>query len=217
MPTEVNCPGCKATIAATPVTVLDNDSADLQPLFDGTLNRLHCADCDRDFVLDVPLIFRDTEKRQLIYCLPRDADAPLTEALGEMDTLFTQVFGELPAGELPVCRLTISRPQFIEKIAILQQGLDDRVLELAKRQLYDHSPGLTLESHDLLFDFRESDEESVNFIAFSRDSGEAAYTLSLRREDYDDMARHFLEIPGQESELNACFDGFYVNARPAAR
>ena len=112
----VVCPHCghKSSAYVTSVIRHDDDKA-LEALFKGTLNRVHCPECHNDFLVNKTLIYRDDEHPFIAYYidLPDDADIHTYER--EIDVMATEAAMNENL-ERPTVRLTVTLPDFIEKI-----------------------------------------------------------------------------------------------------
>jgi hypothetical protein len=90
-----------------------------QELLTGTLHAFTCGKCGHAAAIARTLLYRDRAKGVMIHWIVQPD--PVT-------TSGMQVRYE----DSPVCRLVRSRDDLLEKIRILDDGLDDRVVELAK-------------------------------------------------------------------------------------
>lgn len=213
----LQCPKCQGAFPFAPKTVLRPATAELTALLQGKLNRVHCPHCQHQYLHSEALLFRDDAQRYLVYYLPKQFFSELSEALEKLEVLYEGIFGELPPADQPRCRLTIARNQFIEKIVIHQHGLDDRLVEYVKYQLFQRSPGLSAEKHDVLYDFQGTTPELIQFIVFDRSTGQPDYALSFKRETYDELRAYFLESPEMEAELNQLFPQRFVHVEELVR
>jgi len=124
----------------------------------------------------------------------------------------------------PTVRLVFAREDFLEKIALQRQGLDDRLVEYAKFQLFQNTGGAALlpERHRLLYDFSRSDEEKMQFAVFDRQTHQVSAALHLPQEDYHKMALEFAANEHLQRELERLFpdclvsvDRLYSEGQPA--
>jgi len=201
---DLQCPKCRATIRHTPAGVLRPGSAELRALLRGQLNRVRCGGCGFEYLHPAPLLYRDDERCCLIYHLPRQLGAP-EEALKRLLALATELFAELPEDARPACRLATSRNQFLEKIVLLHQGLDDRLVEYVKYQLFQHSPGLSSDAHDVLYDFEASNDTELRFVVYERANGQPRFALSFQRATYNELREYFLDTPEMVGELDRLY------------
>lgn len=189
-------------------TVRPGESA-LDELFHGELNKAVCSHCGTEFLLQVPVVFRDDEGRYLVYCLPVDNKHADQQVEDQMESLTDEVFSEFDTEDVPDCRLTLNRRQFIEKIAIHLKGLDDRLIEYVKYQLYQKGEIDAVRS-ELLYDFSDNDPTRIQFLIFDRETGEASAGADLPREVYDELAETFLSDEGLAEEVEKLFPSYNV-------
>lgn len=209
----VHCPHCQALQAIDPVSVLRPDDKALGDLLRGTLNQVVCAACGTRFLVNVPLVFRDDARRHVVYFMPLDDPRTWPEAEEQMAHLTETVFADADedAEELPEIRLTVTRKAFIEKIELHLHGLDDRLIEYLKFQLYNN-PDNAIDPvrHELLYNFSAPADENVSFILFDRETGQATAGADLPRALIDELSETLLGAGGVADELRGLFPGFYV-------
>lgn len=211
----VECPTCDAPLRATPVTVLRPHSDALRQLFKGQLNRVTCDACHTSFVLDVPILYRDDATRFLVYFVsPPDSDK-WPECERQMQRVTAQVFSPESGQEPPSCRLVTDRSALIEKIALHERGLDDRIVEYVKYQLFSNpnrEHRLDPVRHRLLYDF-SSDAEGTNlaFIVFDRERGRATAGAHIPMDVYREVAETFMGSLKMRDELQSLFPGYVVS------
>lgn len=206
----VDCPKCQSPVPVELVTQLKPESPELDALMRGRLNRATCPGCAHEFLCDTPVLFRDDRARYVVYYLPRSTVSTVEQAITLTTQLYDTVFAELAVPLRPECRLALTRNHFIEKIALHQQGLDDRLVEYIKYQLYEHSEGLEYAKYELLFNFGDISEEQLNFMAFDRSNGQVAFMLGFRNEDYEDLEESLLTSPESATQLDDLFMGTFV-------
>ncbi len=209
---EVSCPQCGASQEVEPITVLTPDDDELEALFKGHLNQVLCEQCEAAFMLRIPLLFRDDDDRFMVYYLPLDDRTKRAEVEKQMATVTQSIFGDTPPDERPELRLVMTLRRFIEKIAIHMHGLDDRIVEYVKYQLYRH-PEQRIDPvrTELLYDFSQDDPDKLAFILFDRERGEAEAGTHLSLSLYDELAESFLQDEEMRSELNDLFPGYMVS------
>ncbi len=211
--TQVPCPKCSVQQTVEPVsTIRREDSITLEKLFRGQLNKVHCSECGAVFVLEIPILFRDDAARSLIYYMPVPDRKAWEEAEKQMQQMADVVFGEETDMAVPECRLTVSRPQFIEKIAIHVHGLNDRLIEYIKYQLFRQKEG-SVDSirHELLYDFSGSGQDKLAFVIFDRETSKAVAATHLPTEVYEELEETFGTSLSMKEELKELFPGYYVN------
>ena len=209
---EINCPACSQPNTIEPVSVIHEGTPELKELFAGTINKVECLSCSKNFLVEIPLIYRDDSKHYLVYCISLPRDEQLEDLIEQMDALYQMTYEELGLQDKPLCRLTISRRDFIEKIAIHQHGYDDRLIEYIKYQLFGHSKrGLDSSTMELLFDFTNSNDDHLSFFAFDLNTGKPIYSLEFSSQDYRNLVNYFLSTEEMEKKLNQLFKKHYVH------
>lgn len=194
----------------SPVNTLHPGDVALKELLRGALNRVTCTSCATEFLLDIPMVFRDDESRFLVYLTDADAGDKWQEAEAQMRTLTEGIFaGE---GDLPECRLTFTRKAFIEKILLHMHGLDDRIMEYVKYQLY-RRPGSDIDPvrNELRYDFSSNGDDLLAFIVFDRESGRATAGAHIPMDVYRELVDMFRQDDGVQTELDLLFPGPYVS------
>ena len=209
---EINCPACAHPNTFEPVSVIKKGTLEQKELFKGNINKVNCSSCSRNFLVEIPLIYRDDSKHYLIYNIAVSEEEQLEDLIEQVDTLYRMTYEDFGFEDKPKCRLTTSRRDFIEKIAIQQQGYDDRLIEYIKYQLFGHSKrGLDSSRMELLFDFTNSNAEHISFLAFERNTGKPLYSMEFLGQDYGNLERYFLGSQEMEKKLNQLFKKYYVN------
>jgi hypothetical protein len=211
----VECPKCQAPQEVEPVTVLQPGAKALKELFRGALNRVTCSGCGTVFILDVPILYRDDAARFLVYLLTSVDPKNWAEGEKQMQQVTAKVFSQEKGLQPPTCRLVTDRSALIEKIALHERGLDDRIVEYVKYQLFSNPSQenrLDPVRQRLLFDF-SADPEGPNlaFIVFDRESGRATAGAHIPTEVYREVAEAFTTSLKMREELEALFPGYYVS------
>lgn len=209
---SVACPKCGTVLDTVVTTTLLPGSPDIKALFAGTLNRPECPHCGTLFLIDEPLVYRDTASAFIAYqvAMPDDGDTSAIEQ--EIDCMATDISSREET-ERPTVRATFTRSDFIEKIALRSAGYDDRLVEYAKFQLFKNIPEKQLNQnrHRLLFDFSNQDEDKIVFIVFDRELNKPVSQVHLPSSDYLALLDEFLNSPELMLELDALFPSCYVS------
>ena len=216
---ELTCPKCGAAQPGAKVTTVlrPGDADALAALLKGTLNVFTCAKCDTPFRLDSPVLYRDDARRGLIYFTPGESVETLERAEKQvtelLETLLASGAGTPAAGETPAitCRLTLTRSQFIEKVMLWRNELDDRIVEYVKCQLLNKKDGqYDPVRMELFYDFSQPDAANLTFLILDRESGRAAAGAHVPMELYTELAATFLNDAALRAELDKLFPGYYV-------
>jgi hypothetical protein len=211
----IECPQCQAPQEVLPVTVLRPHTRAVQDLFKGILNRVTCGACGAVFVLDVPVLYRDDAARFMVYFISTSDPSEWAAGERQMQEVTAKVFSQAPGLEPPTCRLVFDRSTLIEKIALHQRGLDDRIVEYVKYQLLRNSSlehRLDPVRHRLLYDFSADPEgENLAFIVYERESGRATAGAHIPMDVYREVAETFTTSMKMREELAALFPGYHVS------
>lgn len=210
---ELACPGCGARFSFEPVTVITPDSPHLEELAAGTLNCVECPQCGKRLNIPVRLLYRDVEDPCMIVQGRAVTDpAEMAAAANELDESATAAAQH--AGTVrPKVRLVFARPEFIEKIHLHRNGMDDRLVEFAKYQLFNGGAGDAIDprQHRLLYDFSQSDEEKLSFIVFNRKTGRPIRVLQVPMQEFQQLEEEISINPTLLKELERVFPGCRVD------
>ena len=211
-PRSVACPKCGTVVDTSVVSTLLAGSDQLKALFAGTLNRPECPECGTLFLIDKPLVYRDTASAFIAYqvAMPEDGDTSAIEQ--EIDCMATDISSSEET-ERPTVRVTFTRSDFIEKIALRNDGYDDRLIEYAKFQLLKSldSEELNHRRHRLLFDFSNQNPDIIAFIVFDRENNQPVSRVHVQHGDYDALLEEFTSSTQLMLELDALFPSCYVS------
>jgi len=211
---KITCPSCGQAAIGTICRVLTPDCPELRILFSGKLNVFNCANCGKTYQVAVEqLIYKDSEYAYLLiqHQPPQDA-ADTTKIIREVDLMATEAAQQLQQPR-PTVRLVFTREIFLEKIALHRGGLDDRLVEYAKFQLFQNTGGASLlpDRHRLLYDFSRSDEEKMQFVVFDRETHQISAALHLPQDDFHKMALEFAANDALQQELDRLFPDCLVS------
>ncbi|MBO4513243.1 MAG: hypothetical protein J5746_10785 [Victivallales bacterium] len=211
---KVKCPDCGKTVAISVTNLIDaGDTVRLKELFSGSLNSGICPGCGRKVAVPCDLTYKDVNPPFILFELPRDDETPVEEIELKMDELATEIFAKanLPR---PTVRITFSRADFIEKIAIRRMGFDDRLLEFAKLQLFRtvEEPQLMQSRHRLLLDYSHCTDEILAFLIYDLEDGKFVNSLHVPMEEFKSLVHSYENDREAQLELEAAFPGCYVSA-----
>ncbi len=210
---ELACPNCEARFSVEPVTQLEPDSPYLSALVAGTLNCVECPQCHNHLNIPLRLVYRDPVRPFMVVHEVKKVSAEMRKAVAQqLDEEATAAAVEAKLLR-PTVRLVWTRQDFIEKIFLHQNGLDDRVVEYAKYQLFNGGADGAINgaSHSLLYDFTQKDPEQLVFLVFERSSGRPIRILQVPMAEYQRMAEEFQVNPQLQKELELAFPGCYVS------
>ena len=211
---KCKCPDCGKIASISVTTVIEaGDAVHLKELFNGSLNSAICQGCGKRLVAPCNLIYKDVKQPFIMFELQHDDEMSIEEIELKMDEMATDVFARenLPR---PMVRITFSRADFIEKIAIRRMGLDDRLLEFAKLQLYRNveEPQLMQSRHRLLLDYTHCTDEILAFLVYDLEDAKFVNSLHVQMEEFKALVRSYENDREAQLELEAAFPGCYVSA-----
>jgi hypothetical protein len=210
--TIVRCPACHAEVEVALTYSIEPGTQDFKRLFEGKLNQANCASCSTGFAVSTPLVYRDDAGGLLVYQMPLDDQSSWQDVEQQVEELADGIFKDLDEELKPDCRVTFHRRNFIEKIASFAAGLDDRLLEYIKYQLYNREDEpVDRVRYELLLDFSHGDEQRLVFLLFNRETGDASNAAYIPMATYEDLEDAFQNDTGLAEELDRLFPGAYVS------
>lgn len=170
---RVRCPACGREQEATLVQSInaDQDADHKRRLLAGELNVLAC-ECGKRSQLAANVVFTDPGKAAHVRVVPRGGDDAMTEAAAQFRA----------AGITGTARLVPSLNALIEKVKILDAGLEDWAVEMTKVLLLSTTGAL---DHVLLFD--RVDGATLRWVLFDA-QGRAPEAVASPRDAYDRIA-----------------------------
>lgn len=96
-----------------------------EQMLDGSLFKWECPECKESFFMQAPFLYNDDENRFMVYFIPGFKEQSykiptVIKTLNDYDT------------DESILRIAPSFVELVEKIRILEAGLDDRVVEAVK-------------------------------------------------------------------------------------
>lgn len=210
---QVTCPKCGQKMQAEVISVIrEEDEATWKLLVAGKLNVCQCPGCHTSFMVERPLIYRDTNRPFIVYYVDTPPDMDQHDLEVQIDDMAAKT-AEQEGIDKPVVRLTVTLWDFIEKIFIWRQGYDDRLIEYAKQQLYRNTDldQMSRQQHRLLLDFSNEDPEKLAFIIFDRETNQPAGGIHVPLEEFRKLTDEFNANPQLLHELDLLFPTCYVS------
>lgn len=168
---QLPCPSCHKDIDFETYQFIEfgRDPEVKEKILKGTLFSARCGECGARFLAPFPVLVHVPAMNAMVQFSPlaegeslEEKVKTLTDGIAEQQHLFQEFLpGVSDKMEMPL-RLTLTPVEFFEKVAILDAGLDDRVMEIMK--------GLMLENLAT-----DPDWSDVRGFLFSRAKGEAAF------------------------------------------
>ena len=182
-------------------------------LLTNKLNAITCTSCGFAFRIDKNLLYHDPENHLMIYLF----DCPTDEyesAQTEFIETTSGISQALPADVTPPqVHFVINRSQLIERIFLHEAGLNERIIEYIKLQIYTRSSeAADPENKILLFNAEDSTGDDLCFVIQDEESGKLEGMLTYKREAYDAFTEMF-EKDDEVGNIFELFPGPYINAR----
>lgn len=213
---DIACPTCGAEQR---VELIDTLSVDEHPegrtaLLKGEINRVTCPKCGGLFRIDKPMTYRDKENEIFILYDPLVAGRTLPDVektFQEGQKLFREVW---PAGvALPEMNLVVEWTELVERVLLLEEGLDVRIVEHIKYMMYQQHPGqIPAASKNLVFDEPDSTDEQLCFVVQDRHSHKLEKQFFVARSDYEALLNVF-DLNANWNLLVEQFPGPYICGR----
>ena len=213
---EIACPTCgrEQDVELWDVLDVEEEPGLREELLAGRINRVECAGCRKPFRIDLPMVYRDRGQGIFIHYEPLVGGRTLQEAEKGFRAA-RKVLDELMPDDLPPpeIHLVVEWNELVERIFLLEEGLDARLVEHVKYLMYRQNPGkLPAEKKNLLFDAQDSTDEQLCFVVQDRETRKLESVLNFARADYEALVTVF-DSGEQLALLEEQFPGPYLNGR----
>jgi hypothetical protein len=212
---EIRCPRCgrEQTVTLCEAINVKTDAGLRDQLMANQLNVVACPGCSVSFRVDKPLLYQDPDRRISIHLMPAKADG-IEAAERQFSEWMTQLHSTLPAGvNMPAVHLVFSRIEMVERIFLLEAGLNERIIEYIKYLIYTKNANrLDPTRKALLFDAHDSTETSFCFVVQDVESQKLESLLEYSREAYQSLCEMF-DRDEQTPSLMELFPGPGISAR----
>ena len=215
----IHCPKCgqEQTVELFESINIGAEPALREDLMLNRLNTVTCAGCAFTFQVVKPLLYHDPAHNFMIYCLPVPEGA---EEAGERQfaEMLLQLTAQQPGKKpLPMMHLVFSRTELVERIFLLEAGLDERLIEYVKHLMYLNNSGKLDPAHKaLLFNAQDSTPENLCFVVQDVATRKMEAMLQYSRKAYDALAEMF-RAEEKMRMLRELFPGPHINARALLR
>ncbi len=211
----IQCPQCGAEQEAELYDAINVTEAPLlrEALMNNTLNQVECPHCGFAFRVDKRLLYHDPERGLMIYWFPGQESSYQTNKT-EFLTAISALNAALPDEfDPPTVHLVFSRVELVERIFLLEAGLDERVIEYIKHMMYTRNlEKLDPQAKAILFNAQDSNERALCFVIQDLDTQQLEGVLEFDREAYEGLVAMFDEDE-KTSTLWDLFPGPYISAR----
>lgn len=179
-------------------------------LFANRLNRVVCPECGFSFRVDKNLLYFDPRLRFLVYWAEK-GDERIGEANREFKAL--QAAWKDEALPLPSLQMVFARIELVERVFLLEAGLDARLIEYVKYLVYlNNRARVDPERKRILFDAKDSTPERLCFVVQDAASGRLEQALGYERAAYRSLSELF-DRDDRTPSLMELFPGPVICAR----
>lgn len=211
----IQCPRCQAAqeVELYESINVKESPALKQALLANRLNAVTCPGCQFQFRVDKNLLYSDPDRRLLIYWIPATEDRyeqgedTFSELVQEMTSLLPRDV------RAPEVHLVFNRTELVERIFLLEAGLDVRTIEYIKYSIYTRNTGkLDPVNKILLFNAQDSTADHLCFVIQDAATRKFEAMLQYERTVYNALNEAFAE--GEKAaDLLELFPGPHVSAR----
>lgn len=211
----IRCPQCAHEQDVTLYESVNvTESPELrEQLMANRLNAVACEKCGLSFRVDKKLLYHDAGRGVIIYWFPEGAGSSTEQQEAFLESLKT-LADLLPGGmAAPTVHLVYRRTELIERIYLLEAGLNERVIEYVKAMIYARNMDRVNPTEKaLLFNAEDSTAEWLYFVTQDLASSKLEGMLQFSREAYNGLCEMF-DRDDQTARLMELFPGPYISAR----
>lgn len=213
-PYRIACPRCSKEQAVELYESVNvkTDPALREDLMHNRLNAVTCTHCAFAFRVDKNLLYSDPDRRLLIYWIPA-AEADYASGEEQFAALLKDMTAVLPSDvRAPDVHLVFNRTELVERIFLVEAGLNERLIEYIKYTIYTRNARVDPARKALLFNAQDSTPEHLCFVVQDVASRKFEAMLQFDRKAYD--ALHETFNAGEKSaDLLELFPGPHISAR----
>jgi hypothetical protein len=177
------------------------------------INEVVCTSCAFSFRVDKPLLYTDPDRQLLIYWIPA-SEAQYDSGEDQFNEFMRNMLGLLPPDvRAPEVQLVFTRTELIERIYMVEAGLNPRLVEYIKFKIYaQNNRRVTPLEKAILFNAEDSTEENLVFVVQDIASRKFEAVLQYPRETYEALEEMFSETE-KSIDLMELLPGPYLSAR----
>jgi hypothetical protein len=190
--TDFNCPGCgqPGTRELKKKVCISKRPELKEDILSGSFFEWECPECGKRFFIDDVFLYNEDELMFMVYYVPGfDKDVLKVPTVIKTDTNYDT--------EHSVLRVASSFIDFVEKIRILEEGLDDRAIEAIKAvyaAAYREACGADL--YNMIFE-ETAESGALCFAVFLQDKD---FTVEIPDEAYRQTKSDFSSLFGEPGE-----------------
>lgn len=215
-PYTIKCPKCGET---QQVDLYESVNVTRQPelrdqLMTNKINEVTCSACGYAYRVDKPFLYIDQAHMLLIYLIPtKEEQYDLGEE--QFEDFMRNMMSLLPQDfKAPEVQLVFSRVELIERIFLVESGLNPRLIEYIKHKIYSmNGKKVPPETKAILFNAQDSNEENLCFVIQDIPTRKFEAVLHYPRETYAALDEMFGAGSDRSVDLAELFPGPYISAR----
>ena len=211
---RITCPRCRheQTVELYESINVKTDPALRDLLMANQVNVVTCGNCEFGFRVDKTLVYHDPARRVLIYWIPA-AEADYEQGEEQFGELLRQMNAVLPDDlRAPEVHLVFSRTELVERIFLLEAGLNDRLIEYIKYTIYTRNSRLNPAQKYLLFNAQDSTADHLCFVVQDVATHKFEAVLQYDRKAYQALLETFA-AEEKSADLLELFPGPHISAR----
>lgn len=212
---NLKCPKCSNAIEANLFDSINvSTSPELRDSFlRDELHKVTCDKCEFAFKVEKNLLYIDSERCFMIYKISLDGKSE-AEGANQYQAMMTAADEVLPKNcKLPEAHLVFNRTELVERIFLLELGLDVKVIEYIKYLIYMQNSGkIDPRKKAVLFNAQDSTPEALFFVVQDIASRQFEAVLQYNRQAYTALVEMF-NGPEATPNLHEIFPGPYISAR----
>ena len=211
----IQCPQCGAEQQAELYDAINvsNAPALRDDLLANTLNRVECPHCGFGFRVDKQLLYHDAARGLMVYWMPgQEASYRENRAafVATLDTLCAALPDDV---EPPTVHVVFTRTELVERIFLLEAGLDERIIEYIKHMMYTRNlEKLDPRQKAILFNAEDSNERALCFVVQHLETLQLEGVLEFDRQAYEGLQEMF-DRDEETVSLLELFPGPHISAR----
>ncbi|AKJ63813.1 CpXC domain-containing protein [Kiritimatiella glycovorans] len=209
----IQCPECghEWQTEVRDLAEADRDPDVREQILANRFNFAECPSCSYGFRIDRPVLYLDRPRAIVVHWIPLHG-----QDLNELERQYEQSLEKSdqaaqPHERPPRPQLVLSRNELIERVFLLEEGYDERVVEYLKYLIYTKNISrMPPDRKELLFDVHDSTEEELLFVVRDLESSQFEELVRYSRSAYDEERERFEQ---DDTELRRLFPGAYKKAR----
>jgi uncharacterized Zn-finger protein len=213
---EIACPFCgrEQGVELWDSIHVEEDPELREELLRNRINRVECAGCGKAFRIDKPLVYHDRGQGLFIHVDPladgrvlTDAEESFRKGMERLDALLP------PDVRPPEAHLVLDWCELIERIYLVEEGLDARLIEHIKYMMHrQNEDRLPASRKRLLFNAQDSTDDQLCFVVQDLETKKLEAVLNFARADYEALVNVF-DSGDQLALLIEQFPGPYLSGR----